>query len=230
MDIEILHYSTGARHASGLAVVIDVFRAFSVACYVLDQGAEKIVAVAEIEYARQLQREHPDWILIGERGGAKLAGFDFGNSPTELHSTPFVGKTVVHTTHAGTTNLCAASNAEDVVTGSFLNAGATIHYIRQTELPTLSLICAGVGDEREAREDVLCAQYIRDTLSDTPRPFDEIKRELREAEASRRFFDPSQDHSPESDFHRCLDLDKFDFVIRRTEFGDGTCVLKKIAV
>ncbi|MDX1701732.1 MAG: zinc-binding dehydrogenase, partial [Melioribacteraceae bacterium] len=37
--------SEGARNAQGLAVIIDVFRAFSVACYVFDRGAAKIIAI-----------------------------------------------------------------------------------------------------------------------------------------------------------------------------------------
>ena len=147
MDIQIHHFSKGAKKARGLAVVIDVFRAFSVTCYVLDRGAREIVAVLEVQHARKLKQQNPSWILIGERGGKKLPGFDYGNSPTELADASFIGKTVVQTTHAGTQNLCAALEAEHVMTGSFVNAGATIDYIRAHNPPMLSLICSGVADE-----------------------------------------------------------------------------------
>jgi 2-phosphosulfolactate phosphatase len=36
MEIEILEFAEGARKARGLTVIIDVFRAFSVACYAID--------------------------------------------------------------------------------------------------------------------------------------------------------------------------------------------------
>ncbi len=59
MDIQIHHFSEGAKKARGLAVVIDVFRAFSVACYVFDRGAREIVAVQEVDHARQLKQQNP---------------------------------------------------------------------------------------------------------------------------------------------------------------------------
>jgi len=229
VDIQIHHFSKGAKKARGLAIVIDVFRAFSVACYVLDRGARKIVAVLEVEHARKLKQQNPSWILIGERGGKKLSGFDYGNSPTELADASFIGKTVVQTTHAGTQNLCAARDAEHVMTGSFLNAGATIDYIRAQNPPMLSLICSGVADEREATEDLLCAEYMRDTLVGTPRLFQDIKDELRAAQTSQRFFDSKREDSPESDFHLCLELDKFDFAVHRVCSDSRSCVLQRNA-
>jgi len=42
MKIEILQLLKGAKEAKGLTVIIDVFRAFSVACYVMDKNAKSI--------------------------------------------------------------------------------------------------------------------------------------------------------------------------------------------
>ena len=39
MKIEILELVEGAQKAKGMTVIIDVFRAFSVACYAFDAGA-----------------------------------------------------------------------------------------------------------------------------------------------------------------------------------------------
>ena len=228
MDIQILHLSESAKKAQGLAVIIDVFRAFSVACYVFDRGAAKTIAVREVGHARQLKQQNPNWIVIGERHGIKLPGFDFGNSPTELIDASFVGKTVIQTTHAGTQNLCSALNADDVLTGSFLNAGAVIDYIRRKNPSMLSLVCAGIENERESIEDRLCAEYIRDSIGDTPRSFVDIKEELREAKTSQRFFDPERHDSPESDFPLCLELDKFNFTIHRTAVDKhNSCELQR---
>ena len=38
MKVEILEFVEGARMAKGIAVIIDVFRAFSVSCYAFDAG------------------------------------------------------------------------------------------------------------------------------------------------------------------------------------------------
>jgi 2-phosphosulfolactate phosphatase len=230
MDIRILHGSEGAQSAIGLAVVIDVFRAFSVAGYIFSQGAERIIAVREVERAWQLKREHPDHILIGERHAKKLPGFEYGNSPTELQGADLSGKTVIQTTHAGTQSLLAAHKAPEVITGSFVNAGAIIRYIRKSPFNEVSLVCAGFRDEGEALEDTLCAHYIRDSLAGQPRPFDEIVEQLRLSGSAARFFDPREDASPESDFWLCLRLDRFSFVIRRTAIQAGSCVLEKVAV
>ena len=42
MKIEILQLLEGARKATGLTVVIDVFLAFSTACYMVGKGAGPI--------------------------------------------------------------------------------------------------------------------------------------------------------------------------------------------
>ena len=43
MEVTILQLLEGAKKSEGLAVIIDVFRAFSVACYVSGNGAKKII-------------------------------------------------------------------------------------------------------------------------------------------------------------------------------------------
>ena len=52
MKIEISEFIEGARQATGLTVIIDVFRAFSVECYAIDAGAARIIATATIQAKR----------------------------------------------------------------------------------------------------------------------------------------------------------------------------------
>ena len=89
MRIDILHLVEGAKRARGLAVIIDVFRAFSLACYLFDRGVEKIIPVGKKEQAFALKESHPDFILIGERDNRKIPGFDFGNSPFQTSGFDF---------------------------------------------------------------------------------------------------------------------------------------------
>ena len=89
MDISNLNLLAGAKEARGIAVIIDVFRAFSTACCVMANGAQQIVPVGDIEIARQLKDTNPDHILMGERGGQKPPDFDYGNSPAEIKEVDF---------------------------------------------------------------------------------------------------------------------------------------------
>ena len=228
MEIRIVHYATGAARARGLAVVIDVFRAFSAACYAFDRGAEKIIAAQSLETARAVKQKHPRYLLMGERHARKPPDFDFGNSPSEIAEADLSGKTLVHTTHAGTRALLAAGGAEEVITGSFVNAGAIAGYIRNCAPSRVYLVCAGFEGRGEAAEDLLCARYIRRLLLGKNPDFTPIPEQLQSAPSALRFFDPKDPNSPLIDFHMCLELDRFHFVIRRTHADDETCVLERI--
>ncbi len=84
MKVDILEFVEGARRARGVTVIIDVFRAFSVACYAYDAGAAGIIATAGVEDAFRLKTAYTNSVLVGERDEKKIPGFDFGNSPTEI--------------------------------------------------------------------------------------------------------------------------------------------------
>ena len=131
MEIEVLHMIEGAKKARGIAVIIDVFRAFTVECYVMNNGAEKIIPVGSKELAYELKEKNKDFILTGERKGKILEGFDYGNSPTQVEKVDFTGKTIVHTTSAGTQGLDNAINADEIITGSLVNAKAIVEYIKE---------------------------------------------------------------------------------------------------
>ena len=59
MKINRLSLIDGARKATDLTVIIDVFRAFSTACYAFDQGAKKIIVVGSVEEALELKELDP---------------------------------------------------------------------------------------------------------------------------------------------------------------------------
>ena len=129
MNIRILQLIEGAKEAKGLTVVIDVFRAFSVEGYCFHKGAETVIPIGDVNLAYKLKEENPDYLLAGERHGAILPGFDFGNSPSQLATMDITGKTVVHTTSAGTQGIANAVNATEILGGSLLNARATAEMI-----------------------------------------------------------------------------------------------------
>ena len=228
MVIESYNLIEGARRARGLAVIIDVFRAFSVACYVFHNGAEKIITVGCIEKAYELKRKHAHYVLMGERGGRIQKGFDYGNSPTHIEAVNFAGKTVVQTTSAGTQGIDNAKGAEEIVTGSFVNAAAVIDYIRRKNPSQVSLVAMGKAGLHHADEDELCAGYIADVLNGRSVDFGNIVEKLREG-GGRRLLDPANSEwSPPRDFELCLDLNRFAFVLQMERDDDGLAVLRKL--
>lgn len=228
MEIEILQNIEGAKKAKGLAVIIDVFRAFSTACYVVAQKAQRIIPVGDIELAYMLKKENPGFVLMGERDGAIQPGFDFGNSPFQIQGVDFGGKTVVHTTTAGTQGIANAGNAEEIITGSFVNAAAIIEYIRSKKPRNVSLVCTGTANETILDEDAVCARYIKNALLGKPDNFEDIVRHLKEAGFAKHFFDPKIESHPEGDFYLCIALDKFSFVLKTDPYKDGLVHLKRI--
>jgi 2-phosphosulfolactate phosphatase len=228
MKIEILEFTDGAKQAKGLTVIIDVFRAFSLACYAFDKGAARVLPVGEIEDAFLLKRKYPDAILVGEREEKKIEGFDLGNSPTHIICTDIKGKTVIHCTTAGTNGLVNATNASEILTGSFVNADAIVRYIKNNNPDKVSLVAMGYRACITSDEDIFCAEYIRDKLSGIETDF-ESTRTILQLSAGQRFFNPANiGHSPPSDFFLCTDINKFDFVLKAVKTEKGFMELFKI--
>jgi len=222
MEISISQLLVGAREARGLTVIIDVFRAFSTACYVSANGASEIRAVGELELAYRLRHQNPEFLLMGEREGIKCEGFDFGNSPAEIENIDLTGKSVVHTTSAGTQGIANALGADEVITGSFTNADAILRYISRKHPERVSLVCMGQGALIPAEEDTVCAEYLRDRLQGITTDFTLIQKHLRGVIGAQKFFDPEKAWAPERDFDLCLSLSRFDFVLKAEPVGDGS--------
>jgi 2-phosphosulfolactate phosphatase len=230
MTIEILQLLDGAKNAKGLTVIIDVFRAFSLACYISDQGADTIIPVGDIEIAYKLKADNPEYVLIGERHERIPKDFNYGNSPTHIQNINFRGKTIVHTTSAGTQGLVNAKGASEIITGSFVNAPAIVRYIKQCNPSTVSLVCMGYSTLRPTEEDTFCAEYIRNYLLGLNSDVKKMLQTIKETSGRRLFELANQEHSPESDFYLCTDIGKFNFVLKVEPFTHELICLKRIDV
>jgi 2-phosphosulfolactate phosphatase len=148
------------------AVVIDVIRATTTIVHALAAGAEAVVPCETVEEARRQAAEYPagTCLLGGERGGARIEGFDLGNSPAEYTPNRCRGKTVVFTTTNGTRALLHAGQAERVLVGALVNRRAICRTLLADGSP-VHLVCAGrLG--QVALEDVLGAGAIVEGLSE----------------------------------------------------------------
>jgi 2-phosphosulfolactate phosphatase len=214
--LEIIRLSLveGSKKARGLTVVIDVFRAFTTAAYVMANGAERIHPVGSLEEAFRLRELHPGWVLMGERGGKKVPGFDYGNSPYEVSGVDFTGRTVVQTTSAGTQGIVNARSADEILLGSFVMADAVVEYIKTKNPETVSLVAMGWGGRVKSPEDESLAEYIEKRLSGLEPDFASMKQRIREHPQGAKFFDPEQPDFMEGDFHCAMDLNRFAFCLR----------------
>lgn len=222
MNIQILHLIEGVKQAQGLAVIIDVFRAFSVECYLYDMGVREIRPVGTIKEAFGWQKARPDVLLIGERHGKKCDGFQYGNSPSSFRSQDIEGRFAVHTTSAGTQGIINATHASEIITGSLVNTKAVAEYIRQKQPETVSLVCMGNGGVRPAEEDGLCAEYIKSILEGKELPDIQKRAHDLQFRGGKHFFDPNQQEVfPEPDFWLCTQVNRFSFVLRMDKDEDG---------
>ncbi len=230
MKIQILELIEGAKHAEGLTVIIDVFRAFTTECYCFDGGAEKSYPIGSMEDAFALKKKHPDWVLLGERKGAKVEGCDLGNSPWDATNYDFRGKTMIHSTSAGTQGIVNAANGrvQQIVTGSLVNASAVCSYIRAQDPETVSLVAMGKAGVSSVPEDLIAARYMRALLEeDTSYDIREEIAYLKD-HGGEQFFDPALAHIfPREDYPLCVAYDRFPFVLR-VETEDGAPVIRRI--
>ena len=150
----------GSELAFSDAVVIDVLRMTSTAVSALQNGAKGICLVGSEEKARALSKEKGA-LLGGERGGVKLPGFAFGNSPLEYIKERVENKNIVMTTTNGARAAEAARGAKSVALMSFINVSAVYEYLKNKE--NITVICAGTHD-RFSLDDCLCAGALSSLL------------------------------------------------------------------
>lgn len=229
MEIKMLQLLEGAGRAEGLTVIIDVFRAFSLECCLYAWGAGSVTAVGSLGEAYRRKQECPECILIGERKGKKCEGFDYGNSPSQVKGADLRGKRVIHTTSAGTQGLAAAAGADEIIAGSLLGAKAAAEYIRRRNPGVVSLVAMGNGGVREAKEDILCAEYIRSLLTGQDIGIDKRIAGLRQDGGEHFFVKETQEVFPEEDFYMCIENDRFPFVLKAEPDGrGGFCMVKTL--
>ena len=207
MNIQIIEGVAGAQQAKGTAVIIDVLRAATVASYLLNQGVTSIIPVATPEEAFEFKQADPTVLLVGEDKGIKIDGFDIGNSPAEIKQLDLFGKTAVHRSSAGTQGLVNATNAQEIIFGSFVSAKPILEYLRSKNPEEITFV------PMYALEDQLFAEYMQDQLlGKNDITLSDIKSKLMQHEwLLSSFLNPENVHFPEEDFHLCLELDVFDF-------------------
>ena len=198
--------------ARGVVIVIDVLRAFSTAAYAFSRGAKEILLVSTVEEALSLKSEIPNARAMGEVGGLRPEGFDFGNSPTYIDEADLSETTMIHRTSAGTQGVVRSQGAEVMLASSFVVASATARYVTNLAAPEVTFVITG-RSYNGGDEDLACAEYLTALLKGNPsdpRPF--IRRVIESKDAFPHL-DPAQRDFPFSDLEYCARIDHFDFAM-----------------
>mgnify|MGYP001364838544 CR=1 FL=1 len=162
MTWHIIQGSEGCSYAvehGAVAIVVDALRASATAAMLLDAGVTDIIAVTEVAEAFAAQREFPDALLFGERGGLPPEGFDYGNSPQTVGVA--AGRKVIFTTTTGAGRLVACWGAHALYMGTTVNAAAVAHAAAAHGTDVV-LIPAGLSTDPSfsAQEDWVAACVI----------------------------------------------------------------------
>jgi 2-phosphosulfolactate phosphatase len=219
MEILIRSLLDGARQATGAVAIIDVFRAFTTAAVVLGNGASDIVMVGAVEEALGLRDSGVGQVCLGEAGGRKPDGFDFGNSPFEVASVDFRGKRVIQRTSAGTQGMVAARGAGPLYAASLVIARATARALTSDGAAVVTLVPMGKNGTDRTDEDELCALHLRNLLEGRAGDPVALCQLIRAGGEAARFADPARPHLHPEDMEIALDVDRYNFAIRVREVG-----------
>jgi 2-phosphosulfolactate phosphatase len=169
-------YAAGKRGARAAAregasvVVVDTFRASTTISVLVSKGA-RVVPVASIEEAASYTEVD---YRIGERGSAKVQGFDFGNSPTEIEAAELrPSATVVLSTTNGTRIVEAARGALAILAGAFVNAHAVADALVNGDYGARFAVIGCGWEGRRASEDESAAGAILYRLREKGAKLDE---------------------------------------------------------
>lgn len=113
----------------GVAVVVDVVRAFTTAAWAFHLGVERIVLTDDLAEALRLKAGLPGSLAL--KDGEPEPGFDLTNSPVHIRQRGDLrGCTLVERTTHGTIGAVAARAATALYCASFVCASATATAIR----------------------------------------------------------------------------------------------------
>jgi 2-phosphosulfolactate phosphatase len=198
----------GARGASGVVVVVDVLRAFTVSAYALSGGARECLLVRTVEDARRVAASSPRAVVSAEVNTLPVSGIAISNSPTQISEHDLRGRTLIQRTSAGTQAIAAVENAQAIYAASFVVARATAQacLLRSTDLVTLV-------SSADFPEDDACCSYIEASLSGQEVDVDELLKPLFASERYRTFAAGGWPGFPRTDLELALDVDRFDFAM-----------------
>ncbi len=156
---------TPVQNIADCAIAIDVLRATTTIVKALSVGAEAVQVFSDLD---KLMQESDAWapekrLRAGERGGAKVAGYDLGNSPLDCTSALMHDRRLFMSTTNGTRALEIIQASPSVLAAALINRRAVVEYLLNHRPETVWIVGAG-WEGSFALEDTVCAGAIAHSL------------------------------------------------------------------
>jgi len=204
---------------TSVTVIVDAFRAFATASYILERRPQKYIYAAKTSVISRLALDFIKPLLIGKPETGDTTIYAIPNSPTRVLETEITGRVVLHRTEAGAKGILGAKNADIVLAAGFVNADATAKYIRTLPNPKITIIPMGHEAINPSIEDDICAEYIQSLINGKKFSIEFYIQELKTG-PGKYFFTEDQWQYPKEDFVRCLEIGRFDFAIQAEIYND----------
>ncbi len=158
------------------AIAVDVLRATSTMATVLAAGGEAVQVFSDLDQLMTVSEQWPSdkRLRAGERGGAKVAGFELGNSPLDCTAELVAGKRLFISTTNGTRALQRIQNAPIVLAAALINRAAVVKFLLEKPPETVWIVGSG-WEGSYSLEDTVCAGAIAHSIwQQTNCPLEEI--------------------------------------------------------
>jgi len=148
-----------------IAVVIDVLRATTTISWALFNGADSIQVFSNLDL---LKAKAEEWdankrVMIAERGGKKIDGFDLGNSPLSVTKQMVQGKRLFMSTTNGTKAMQKVQNVENLFSMALTNRKAVADRIISMNKKEILILGSG-WEGTYSLEDSLAAGALASYL------------------------------------------------------------------
>ncbi len=144
-----------------VTVAIDLLRATTAVCAAFQAGCREVVPLDSLEALEPYRAL--GYAVAAERGGKKLPGSDYGNSPTEYMRCNMRGVRLAYSTTNGTVSILRGADAEVTLVGAFANLDALCQRLTE-EGRDVVLLCSGWQNDF-CLEDTLVAGAIIEKLT-----------------------------------------------------------------
>ncbi len=148
-----------------IAVVVDALRASACVASLFHYGTARLLVVRDVAEAFAQRAVWPNAILVGERGGPMVPGFDRGNSPLQEPPQTTIEQVIFSSSNCS--RCCVGvGNTPAAFLGTTVNATATARAVLQVAqsrgLDEVVLVTAGAAEDevRLTIEDHLAAGAI----------------------------------------------------------------------